>query len=383
MINKTNDNQTSTQSDIINWLRFPLIIMVVYSHSCGNSDSNLMVLQAGLYEIVRVVWGVMIAPTAVPAFFFISGFLMFYRLNEYNRAIYVSKMKKRLNRLLVPFLIWNIIALVIWLLREINAGASFGDTLSSYYERGLLSCLWVFYTIGDENVDILGNTSHLTAPADLPLWFLRDLIVVTIISPIFYYSIKKLKYFSTLLFSLYYVSGVYYNIPGLSSVAISFYGLGAFFSIIKLDFSIITNRYLKITLPLYIFLLLFILYIFNSKLAFQLFPLLRLMGVFAIIGTAEWMIRCSTFRIPQALSDSTFFIYAIHYIMFLSFVDKLLGLLLPASNEIAHTLLFILSPLVKVFIYSVIYILLCSLTPKTMAFLCGNKHSSLQDKKSQ
>lgn len=368
----SNDYQTNTQSDIINWLRFPLIIMVVFSHSSGDSDSNLMVLQAGLYEIVRAVWGVMIAPTAVPAFFFISGFLMFYRLNEYNRATYISKMKKRFNRLLVPFLIWNIIAWAIWLLREINAGASIVDTLSSYYERGLLSCLWVFYTIGDENVDILGNTSHLTAPADLPLWYLRDLIVVTILSPVFYYGIKKLKSFSVLLLSLYFISGIFYNIPGLSSVAVSFYGLGAFFSITKVDFSIITRRYLKIVLPLYIFLLLYILSIFKSTVALQLFPLFRLMGVFVIFGLAEWIIRCSKVRIPQALSDSTFFIYAIHYIIFLSFVDKLLGLILPASNEITHTFIFLLSPLIKVCLYATIFIILRRIIPKTMAILNGH-----------
>lgn len=370
--NMSNDYLTNMQSDIINWLRFPLIVMVVYLHSSVDVDYATSVTQSGLFAIVHTAWSRMIVHLAVPAFYFISGFLMFYRLDEYKRATYISKMKKRFNRLLVPFLIWNIIAWAIWLLREINAGASIVDTLSSYYERGLLSCLWVFYTIGDENVDILGNTSHLTAPADLPLWYLRDLIVVTILSPVFYYGIKKLNNFSVLLFSLYFVSGIFYNIPGLSSVAISFYGLGAFFSIMKVDFSVITRRYLKIILPLYILLLVYILSIFKSTVALQLFPLFRLMGVFVIFGLAEWIIRCSKVRIPQALSDSTFFIYAIHYIIFLSFVDKLLGLILPASNEITHTFLFLLSPLIKVCLYATIFIILRRIIPKTMAILNGH-----------
>lgn len=373
MINKSIDNPTITQSNVINWLRFPLIVMVVYSHNSGDSDLNYSAIQGGLYEIVRTAWSIMIAPTAVPAFFFISGFLMFFGLKEYNRAYYFNKMRKRFSRLIVPFLLWNIIAWVVWLLREMNSGVTLVDALYSYSEKGLLSCIWVFYTIGDENIDLLGNSSHLTAPADLPLWYLRDLIVVTIISPVFYYGIKIMKGLSVLLFSIYFISGVFYNIPGLSSAAISFYGLGAFFSITKKDFTAITRRYLKIVLPLYTILLIYILFLYKSTIALQLFPLFRLIGVFVIFGLAERIVRHSTIRIPQMLSKSVFFIYAVHYIIFLSIIDKLLGLFLTTSNELNHTLLFILSPLVKVTIYSVIYIFLYSIAPRLVDILTGNK----------
>lgn len=371
--NNSIGNNTEVQSDIISCLRFPLIIMVVYLHSTGDlTQAGIPIVQQGIYEIIQTLWGRMIVHSAVPTFFFISGFLMFYGIECFSINCYKKKIQKRISRLLVPYLLWNVIALLIWIFRNLREGLSIGDILSSYMGKGIFSCFWVFYTIGDEYLDILGNVSYLTAPINLPLWYLRDLIILSILSPVFFYFIKNTKGFSILIFASYFISGLFSNIPGLSSSAFTFYGIGAYFSIMKKDFSTVTHKYLWGIFPVYIALLLYILYNYHTKPAILLFPLFKLLGVFVIIGATASIIRYFRIKRFPIFAESTFFIYAIHYILFFSFIDTFLFDILPPNNTICHILQYILSVPIKIFLYITIYSILNHIIPKPLSILCGN-----------
>lgn len=373
IINNSIDNNSNVQSDIISWLRFPLIIMVVYLHSTGDlSQAGIPIVQQDVYEIIQTIWGRMIVHSAVPTFFFISGFLMFYGIECFSVSCYSKKLQKRISRLFVPYILWNIIALLIWAFRELRDGLSIGDILSSYMGKGFFSCFWVFYTIGDKYLDILGNVTYLTAPINLPLWYLRDLIIMSILSPFFFYFIKTTRSFSILIFVSYFISGLFSNIPGLSSSAITFYGIGAYFSIMKIDFSAVTHKYLSFFSLIYIALLLFILYNYHTKPAILLFPLFKLLGVFVIIGTTASIIRYFRIRTFPIFAESTFFIYAIHYILFFSFIDTFLFDILQPNNTICHILRYILSVPLKFFLYITIYSILNHIIPKPLSILCGN-----------
>ena len=83
-------------SESINMLRFPLAILVVFVHVFG-ADVDVSVLHASgltglaVYDYIRLFFSVVIARSAVPIFFIISGYLLFLKVEEYNKTVYISE----------------------------------------------------------------------------------------------------------------------------------------------------------------------------------------------------------------------------------------------------------------------------------------------------
>ena len=367
--------KNDAQSTIIERLRFPLILLVVFIHSFGlpYEGAEPILLHRGLYEIVRTMLSGMIAHSAVPAFFFISGFLMFYHVEDYSLPVYRKKMQKRLYTLLLPYLLWNLVALLAWYLRLRSLGISAHMIELLYADKGWLSFLWIFGVVGDANRDLLGNVTHLTVPANLPLWYLRDLIVVSFFSPLVYVFIKRGRLVALLLLMVLFLSGIFQNVPGLSSVALAFYSFGAFFSITRTDFSVFFHRCLGPALFVYVVLLAYMMIDFHEDTTILLFPLLRLVGVFVQFGLAERAVSHALPSLPSVFSESTFFVYAIHYVLFLSFVDRLLGIGFAFAGEYGQTIQYLLAPLVRTCIYVGLYVVLKRILPKPLSILMGHR----------
>ena len=363
------------QSVIISRLRFPLILLIVYLHSYGTSmdNSDLPLLQSGIYEIVRTLVSRIITHSAVPTFFFISGFLMFYRVEDYSFQLYRTKMRNRFFSLLIPYIIWNLIALGIWFVHQIDMGLAVDEVVSHYMEKGFFSCFWIFGVVGDDNVDILGNISHLTVPANLPLWFLRDLIVVSIFSPLVYLAIRWGKVWLLSLLAVLFLSGVFQNFPGMSSCCAFFYSSGAWFSITKRNFATFFHRFFQPALWLYALLLGIMIWRYGTETASMLFPLLRLIGVFVFLGFAEWGVRHTSSSLPPVFAEGSFFVFAVHYVFFLSFVDQLVGTVLPTTHEVTHALQYLVTPLIKTCLYIAVYYLLKRWMPQVTSILVGKR----------
>lgn len=107
-----NRNNSSLLSDTITYLRFPLIVCVVMLHTfiLGESQFGIVHVPVGKFPVFDVFDHVIkadIGEMAVPLFFFISGFLFFYK-TDFNLSIYRLKLKRRFHSLFIPYLFWNI-----------------------------------------------------------------------------------------------------------------------------------------------------------------------------------------------------------------------------------------------------------------------------------
>ena len=79
------------QSQVIDWLKFPLSIAVVFIHAF-NWPSTYVPFSANLssfngmdfYNLVRSAISHSIAHVAVPIFFLIAGFLFFLKISAFN-----------------------------------------------------------------------------------------------------------------------------------------------------------------------------------------------------------------------------------------------------------------------------------------------------------
>lgn len=164
-------------SKTIQFVRFPLIVGVVMIHS--GLENCINTADYPIFSTIQFLISRVIARVAVPLFFFISGFLFFYKVDTFTLHTYFSKLKKRFRSLLIPYIFWNLIILLgLWSLQTLFPSLFNREQLIREY--GICDWLRCFWNGPVENVPI--NTA---------LWFVRDLMVMCCLSPIIWILVKK------------------------------------------------------------------------------------------------------------------------------------------------------------------------------------------------
>lgn len=113
-----------------------------------------------------------IRPIAVPFFFLLSGYLFAGRFGE--AGWYSRQIKKRFATLFIPYVIWNC-AYWLFAMGLVYAQVHLGLESRAGNFDGILWRQW----------DVLG-LHPLYCPALGALWFVRCLLVITLLSPLFY-----------------------------------------------------------------------------------------------------------------------------------------------------------------------------------------------------
>lgn len=168
-------------SDTIEWLRFVCATFVVFIHASGGDAKSY---DNSFYDFLRIFLSEGICLVAVPSFFLISGYLFFQKLDNYNIGKYKQKIKNRLKTLLVPYIIWNILAYVVFVLTNITHGIGMNES----WGRVSYGSLW---------------NAHGGLPFNNPLWFVRDLMVLCLLAPLIYFAIKRVGIMFCLLLVFY------------------------------------------------------------------------------------------------------------------------------------------------------------------------------------
>ena len=170
----TANNEYQTLSSAISWMRFPLIFMIVLLHCYCAIDAH------GHHNFFQLVYpfGLLLGETGVPAFFFVSGFLFFYSHKSYS-----DKLKSRVKSLLIPYVFWNAIILFAYGLLAI-VGHSMQIAGKNITDYGLLDYLRAFIDRGSWDQ---GNG----VPMLCPYWYIRNLMIICVFSPIIYYIIRS------------------------------------------------------------------------------------------------------------------------------------------------------------------------------------------------
>lgn len=112
-------------------------------------------------------------------FFIISGYLYFCNIDKFTSKDYVIKSKKRLGSLIIPYVIWNLIYALFYL------GIAYMNGECNTTIGEFLKGFWAFDTT---------SSNGFASPYNGPFWFLRDLVVVSVISPIFYFFLRSDKF---------------------------------------------------------------------------------------------------------------------------------------------------------------------------------------------
>lgn len=374
-------------------LRFPLAILVVFVHSFG-ADIDVSELHASgltglaVYDYIRLFFSVVIARSAVPIFFIISGYLLFLKVEEYNKTVYISKLRKRWHSLVIPYFSW-IVLLILWtLMFKVGGillhGKPWVGILDYFQNNGYLHMLWDS-SVWEERTTWLGIETHNSGPALLPFWYMRDLIIMVVISPAIYWFIKKIKFvFIILLLAIYTFDINCSLISGTLACASLFFSIGAYFALKKLDFTEALWKWRHLICPIAILLMIYQTYsgsAMGNTMSLMIHPWLVIIQSFAIIIVASVLCRYQkVYETNKKLARYSFFIYAFHPFILTYEIKAFKKIALLVDNQILisdtwymMTLNYIAIPLICVGVCIGIYRFMLKFIPDVLEMIVGER----------
>lgn len=348
------------QSITFNYLRFPLIIGVVFIHAY-NLEVNIAgseILQGSNsehffeWETLRYLISQIIARISVPFFFFMSGFLFFLNVEKFDLSIYKSKIKSRVQTLLVPYFFWNCLVLLMLFL-----GQRLPLTAALFSGKNAIANDFNFF-------DLIINFQGV--PIAYQFWFIRDLFIICLLTPIIYFAIKKLKYaIIIILIALWFI-----GVPGIS--ALLFFSIGAMFSILDID---ILEKFKG-----------------RGNAIFFLYPIIAildlvtkghvvneyihytglLLGIVFVFNLTAHFVAKGRIKENLFLSNASFFVFAMHEPL-LTFVKKLGIKLLYPTTDFTLTIIYFAAPLFVISFGLGLYFFICKKMPKLLILLTGRR----------
>jgi surface polysaccharide O-acyltransferase-like enzyme len=344
-------------------ISFFSIILVVYLHSYNlviNLNSETFYVNQGYSSFIQNFISQGITRIAVPLFFLISGYLFFINFNE-NRFDFLIKFKKRIKTLFIPYFFWSILCLILFLIME-----SIPQLDILFTNKNILD-----YTIYEF------ISSVITNPIPYQLWFLRDLMVLVVLSPILFYLLKKFRYFTIVVFMVAWFLD--FKFIFFSNESLFFFGFGVYISIHKKQILEIKFSKKELIYTLIWFVILFykntLIYLSkdNVNLLFFLHKISVLIGVFAIWSLYDVIFINRDLKQSKLFnfSNYSFFIFVFHEPM-LSFFKKILFYLLN-KNEYMSILIYIIAPLTTIIVCIFVGYFLKNFTPKFYSIITGGR----------
>lgn len=380
---------TQLQSHTINLLRFPLALMVIFIHmsphvvSISEAPYDLLSLE-GINNILGILFSHVISAIAVPTFFLISGFLFFANFQEWSWSGYCRKMKSRVRTLIIPYFLWNALPFLLSLLCLLGGVLLKGNDINRVYDCITNNSWHIFYDIhewGTTGTNWLGCHLRMTGPLDLPLWFLRDLIVLTTLSPLIYFCVKRLKIYSLIILFFAYISKIWTLLPGFSITAFFFFTIGTYFALNRINIVEFSNKHKIFLLSIYI-ILSAVATIYDGKnttIGQYIMPIYICTGVFTAFLIASKCIERYNIMPRKILVSSCFFIYAFHLVGLpiidapLYTINRILHAVLPGDTEVENIICYLLSPFITALFCTLTLSFARNIAPKMTLLFSGNK----------
>ena len=350
---------TEQTSKVISALRFPLALLVITCHSSflGQTHGSGTSMQLFFCEVLPHV--------AVPLFMLFSG-MLYFRNGMPDTAKYGKQLLKKTRTLLLPYLLWSTIAFVVmaW--------------------RGEISPTFVHWLQGLWDTELWNNGGQFARdlpgyPVNMPLWFIRDLMVLMVLSLPIGWMLKATRGWLLLLIAIWWFPG-HAKFFGFGADVLFYFSAGAWISLKDVD---IISALRKIRIPSYAVAVIMI--VVESAITFHLYGINHEVGfcwipfnlfvvsmMLATLNLATDIVDTGKGQRLRSLSDTSFFLYASHYVL-LPFLQKsLLHLAGPhsAAGEILFFWIFLFG---HVTILLIIFAVMKKYTPRTLSLLTGGR----------
>lgn len=379
-------NPEQLRRQTLDLLRFPLAIVVTLMHIWPSvtvtdvSISDSAATGVSQYPILKAICTTINAffrEQSVPIYFFIAGYVFFYNV-DFNKETFIKKLRNRAKTLLIPYIIWNTVAILILMIRFFVGTTPIGHQLLNQTNmeldislKNILNC-YCFY-----NGNLFGlNAADPSYPINIPLWFIRDLMIIVLITPILYQLIKRLKhYFVIILGVIWFVLQLYPERLLIGPFSgIFFFSYGAYMSIHKRDMLVEFGRYFKLSMIVYP--VLSALYIIASYTYPESCPIIKklniLVGLLFAYNLASWLLRKGYCKVSPFLASSAFFIYVSHWLI-IGYISNFQKYLINPDSDIKRIGMYLITSILATGLLLGIFYLLRRYTPNLLKVLIGRK----------
>lgn len=306
-------NRDTLISKTISALRWPLAVLVVVDHyfrlhlaeavtaSCNPSQADIIsITEAFIISFFKNY--------PVPIFFFISGYLL-YLGKDYVRQRYLTKLRKLPRGIIFPYVFWTVYAIGVYSVISVATGEIYGLRIPTHSFTGGIR--WLIYTF-------IGQPW----PANLPLWYVRDLLLLILLSPVIHKLLTISKGWAILLFGLAYMFITNDNNAIRLQTGLFFFSLGYWLRYTGTDVISLSHRLFRPALFLYFAGAAFYFVNYDIKIDDTVgMPLINCMAKnLAVIGflvicfhVVSRLIAYGTIKAVTFLPSASFFIYVAHY----------------------------------------------------------------------
>ncbi|WP_051261604.1 acyltransferase family protein [Desulfovibrio inopinatus] len=341
------DLDTSRRIDIVRIILMSFVILAHTGRGFVSYVPNMEPTAAYIYEIFNNN----VCYITVPLFFSISGYL-FMRSFTLTPSAYFTMCKKKFITVFIPFLLFNL----IWLLWIYFIGSipNMG-TKNFILQQGIFVKLFGINTL----------------PINYPLWFLRDLLIIFAVSPVFILIFNEIRYLGLLL--LYYLW-----MTQNPTLAFTLYGhafffyLGGIFSRQELPIGEST-KIEKLIIPLYLAVLFFLTidqhFGLDQLTTMYIFKANMVLGVFFLWCISRFDVIKNN-KLLEFTARYAFFIYLAHEPT-LSFLQKFISTFFTPTNSATQLLYYFGSCIATMAIALCIGMALEKTVPSVYAFATG------------
>lgn len=336
-------------SRAISLLKCGLIVFVVFIHTyldTGNSSTFYAEAHGWIRNILFL---------SNSMFFLLSGYLFFLKFRTFSWSWYGRKLRRRISSLLIPYLLWNTILLLLLSVGVLFVPSLRGDYFIPLQEMTPSGLFRTYFCLYRDNPSC--------PPLDGPFWFLRDLMGLCLVSPIFY-LLSRLRRWSLLLVFLAYF------LP-FPSMSIIYFYVGAYMAIYRVDLRPFCKGHFLLTLSLFVILMFILHYV--SMPDFFIGVLHALMSFVGMIALAHIAYRAVSrwVAIPaMSIQSSLFMVFAFH-ILIARVLTKVTVNILQSYDlgSWAYFLMHGINALLCLVLCYGIYRMLCHISPKLCRIL--------------
>lgn len=327
---------------------FILSVFVLYIHA-KNLDSPSTLVQV-LNQILSETFG----RIAVPYFFLQSGYWMFrYDIFETKSDVLKRKLKKKVISLGVPYLLWNTFGLIFFLIVTRLPGMPF-----NLYDGQIVGITW-------ENI-FEGIFLHKFY---FPFWFMKNLIVLTVITPILVKVLRNKYMTCVTIIVLLILSMMGIDTPICQTNSILLFMIGGTLSVYYREYWENPNKNRFETI-FYI-----VLFVISAVLKWLAIPFIS--TIFVAVSPILFWKSCDLLgqmkvfdHEPLWFCKQSFFIYSAH-IFLVQGVSSLLYRVSSKGTWIAFS--YIVNPFIVLVLLYIVARILAQKLPKVYGLLCGNR----------
>lgn len=334
-------------------LKLLLLLGVVLIHS-DVSTGGAPFANRGIEFSAFVTEGLAVA--CVPVFFIVSGYLFFLGVDKFSLSLYRQKLKRRFTTLFIPYLAWNTLCALLFV---VKAGMAGFNGLGIIDAAGRID--WLRFAEGFWMIPQIDDM-----PFAFAFWFIRNLMCIAAVSPLLFWIGR-----SWLLTVLVIAVTILTDEPLFGA---EFFVIGACLSLHRYDLMKMRLRGWRLVMitAIYVGCALAIFYEVCTTMYMSLRYILVLSGFVVFLNAALRLRHIGSTRPGAVMIGATFWIYALHQ-CFCSFVRKFWLAVVGDSEWFTALLSYGLSFLTLVGVSVLSWLLMRRFAPRALAILTGDR----------